>query len=281
MGRSIATALKAPGRTGLTLPYNWHDTAQRRWMREDLGSRVEGAQRVAIIWAAGRTGFGSTPTQMDAEAGLLGELADFAVARRRAGQSVSFHLTSSAGGLFEGQNDIGTHSQPSPQRPYGEVKLAQEALITEAVKTEGLSGAIYRPSSVYGYVPDRRLGLIATLILNTLQGKETLITGSRETLRDYVLAEDAGKFIAGCALRNAPTLETHLLASGQAASIGHVIERVTDALGQTPILRDETVQSNAAHMTFQAGALPPGLQRTPFAEGVRLCAALVRAHLGV
>ena len=43
-----------------------------------------------------------------------------------------FFLVSSAGGLFEGQRNVGDRSQPSPMRPYGFLKLRQEKLLQDA-----------------------------------------------------------------------------------------------------------------------------------------------------
>src|ERR1041385_672024 len=80
----------------------------------------------------------------------------------------AFHLLSSAGGLYNGQRNVGRDSVPFATNPYGRAKLEQERQLHLALAhTQRM---IYRPASVYGFAgPGTRLGLVAALIHNSIR----------------------------------------------------------------------------------------------------------------
>lgn len=92
------------------------------------------AARLAVIWAAGQSGFGTDEPGMETE---FAALADVRALTRRIGEAVRLPLAtafvhmSSAGGLYEGQLACGRDARPTPLRPYGPGKLAHEAAIAE------------------------------------------------------------------------------------------------------------------------------------------------------
>lgn len=271
VGAAVADAL--PG-SRTARAYDWGDASARSATRADLAQAVAGAGEVAIVWAAGRAGFGAAAEDMAAEDVAFTEILAFGQALQSEGAAVTLHLVSSAGGLFEGQTAVGPGAVPRPIRPYGAAKLAQE----EALAASGLGGAIYRLSSVYGYRPGGRLGLISTLILNALAGRSTPITGQMETRRDYVLASDAGRFIAARIAKGQAGEGPLLLASGASASIAQVTEAVQTALGAVPLgLELADAPTNAADMSFDPAALPADWQPTPLAEGIAETLAAIRA----
>ncbi|MEM7528286.1 MAG: NAD-dependent epimerase/dehydratase family protein [Pseudomonadota bacterium] len=270
VGGAIAeTFTRRLDRPGRDLNYPWGDAAGRAEIRRDLSDLLSGSDSVDIVWSAGRSGFGSDTQTMATETGLVRELVDFSQSLTPGDGAASFHLLSSAGGLFEGISPIERGSVPCPLRPYGTGKEAQEALLS---KTE-LRAHIYRPSSVYGYRRGARLGLVAALLRNAQEGSVTRIAGANDTVRDYVLAEDMGQFIAARVLAAAPLPPAPLLlASGRPAAIGEIVAIVRRIVERPVLLQYATAPDNARHMSFRPSALPKGWRPTALETGIRLTA---------
>ncbi|MDP2274628.1 MAG: NAD-dependent epimerase/dehydratase family protein [Archangium sp.] len=204
--------------------------------------------RVRVFWCAGKAGFASDQAQCDLE------LRSFETVLRWAEQlelPVEFHLASSAGGLHEGQLLVGSPAEVITTRPYAALKLAQErALQTSSVKQQ----FIYRLSSVYGVpVPERRLGLISTLVINALRRKPTLITAEASTLRDFVSAQDAGRFMA----QEEKAEGLHYLVSGHPLSIWSLQLAVERALRRPVSVVYSVKKDNVASTSFLPSMRPP------------------------
>jgi len=236
--------------------------------------------RLAVIWAAGLSGFGTSMPEMDTENEALGSVR--ALARRVAGDLSparrSFVHVSSAGGLFEGQVACGLASVPAPLRPYGHGKLAQE----NAVEGDPDLGhrLIVRPSSVYGYATGGRRGLVPALVAAAIQCRDASIFGALTTQRDFVFAPDIGRYIAARVLAPWPKMpaklpETVLLASGRPASVFEVIQLVEGYVGKALQLRIDPRPENGRDNTFLPSALPKGFQPTRLQEGIALTATAV------
>lgn len=268
---------------GEMLPYDWQDADQRCAQRSAIWAALERngrGDRIVLIWAGGRSGFGSTVEDMEGETGLVDELVTFAcrTKARFPGSAIEFHLLSSAGGLFEGQTHCGASSLPHPLRPYGEGKMAQEIILFRAEELDGRH--IYRPSSVYGVTGSRRVGLVAALIGNALTGATTHIFGDPGTLRDYVLADDIGRFVAGrVSIAEHRQVCVHLLATGRPAAVHEIIELVEHCIDAPLRLRFDPHPTNTRNMSFLASALPKGWASTPLATGVAHTAILIRSQL--
>ena len=138
-------------------PFSWQNAGERqqhaneieRYIAELAGT--EGVPCVvSVIWAAGRAGFLSTSPEILEELSAFRDVLAFAdrLGSRLSSARHMFHLTSSAGGLFEGQRLVDQDSKPEPRRPYGELKLGQERLLAKS--TSQIAKFVYRPSSVYG-----------------------------------------------------------------------------------------------------------------------------------
>jgi UDP-glucose 4-epimerase len=220
------------------------------------------------IWAAGRSGFSADDADVDHELAAYADVIAFAL---RAGQladptSRRFHLISSAGGLFEGQRYVDHQSQPSPHRPYGLGKLAQERRLQDV--SDRLPSFIYRPSSVFGYAAGGRIGLIAALIRDALHRRTSTIFGDWNTIRDYVFADDIGRYVGEIVVDRLQLPEIHLLASGKPASIGEVVSRVERSLQRRISVRFRPSTVNSSHNSFRPSALPSGWRPTPFETAV-------------
>lgn len=275
IGQSIAYSLMRFENTShRIMPYNWSDPTLRSIQRVEIRKmlrayRSKNVERIAFVWAAGRSGFGSDGESLDRELKLLGEAIEVINDAREVfiDARPSVHLMSSAGGLFEGLTHCDSRTKPQPLRPYGVGKLEQEAYVLGL--DEGIVKRIYRPSSVYGFSNGGRLGLISTLVKNALTNESTRIFGHCNTLRDYVLANDIGRFVTHQVLRADVGGETVcLLARGRSASMYEVIETVRRILQKDLILQFDPKPHNALDIGFMPSALPKSWNPTDLVEGI-------------
>jgi nucleoside-diphosphate-sugar epimerase len=267
-------------------PYDWHDAGLRQAQRAAIAAALPQAGRVAVVWTGGQSGFGSSDADMEQETSVMAELIAMAEDLRR-DRPVDFHLMSSAGGLFESQTHCSEHSIPRPLRPYGAGKLMQEARLERAVTLQ--RRYVYRPSTVYGVTRSKRVGLVTALISNAMQGRTTRIFGNPNTLRDYVLADDIGHYVArkivdpdpgpDASPDTGPQVLTRLLASGRSASVFEVIERIRERIERPLLLQFDPHPSNVRDMSFLPSALPPDWQATSLASGISRIITFLRSGL--
>jgi nucleoside-diphosphate-sugar epimerase len=284
LGGAVEDAFRSKARASAAfMPYAWGDAAARAAQLLDIeralldGAAPEGPRSIDVIWAGGRSGFGSSPEDMAAEQEIFAQILAFGstLQARFPDAAHGFHMISSAGGLFEGISHCGADTAPRPLRPYGNGKLRQEALLHAAAGLE--LRRIYRPSSVYGFRPGGRLGLVTALASNALTGRTTRIVGSPHTIRDYVSAEDIGRFVAQEALRPSPGADlTFLLASGRPAAMCEMIALVEQAVQTRTLLQYDPNPSNALNMSFRPSALPRRWRPTALETGIRRTVSQVR-----
>ena len=274
VGSSILDALSVPGDlVASSLPFPWTGGDGLRTAAADVASRMrdslpEGG-RAAVIWAAGACGFSATEEAAAAELVSFGEVLGIARTLAAAGNPVDFHLLSSGGGLFEGRSGILRTDEPRPKRAYGRLKLEEER---RALAEPGVRVRIYRVSSVYGPLrPGHRLGLVCTLVGNTVAGKATPLFGDPATRRDYVFAPDVGAFVARTVREGGddPAPRTLFLASGRATSIAEAVATVGRVLGREPLVEIRDGGDNRSDITFSPTALPAGFAPVDLETGVR------------
>jgi len=280
VGQAVSDALQQQQARALKrIAYNWQDSFQRSETQTRLAAQAKAGQDIQIVWTAGRAGFGSTSDEMARETDLLVEILAFASDLAATDRHLAFHFTSSAGGLFEGLTEVTHDTVPQPQRPYGKEKIRQEQMVTQAGQEAGFDTRIYRLSSVYGYAPKARLGLISALIVNALNDTPTPITGDIDTLRDYVFAPDIGRFIVDQLAMRGPSCVPFLLASGTSASIATIIDLVQAGMSKPLLLDQQKVATNTAHMSFTPQSLPDGWTPSPLEDGIRQTIKLACHHL--
>ena len=282
--RALRLRFEAEGRD---FPYDWHDAGLRQAQRADIGAALPNAGRLSLVWTGGQSGFGSTDADMAQETAIVAELIAMAQTLRHDDRPVDFHMMSSAGGLFESQTHCSEHSIPRPLRPYGTGKLMQEQALAQAAGLDRRH--VYRPSSVYGVTRSKRVGLVTALISNAMQGRTTRIFGNPNTLRDYVLADDIGHYLArwivGAVSDPAPDHApdqgplTFLLASGRSASVFEVIERIRERIERPLLLQFDPHPSNVRDMSFLPSGLPADWQPTPLASGISRIVTFLRSGL--
>ncbi len=261
VGGAVSEALQRAGAVPcaqVRLPWGQAEEMQRALeeARAALRERVRSASApvFSLVWAAGRAGFASPEAQHQAE------LEDFKRVARwgetllsgfSESQGRFFHV-SSAGGLFEGQRLVDGNSQPQPLRAYGAFKLLQE---DEVWKFDAYgSRVVYRPSTVYGFAPGGRVGLILALLRNGVRRAVTFISGDPATLRDYVFHKDVGNVVASDVLAAAPgppPRQVRLLASGKPSSLQEVCRVAEHVLGRRLYVSYERGPQNALHNTYR------------------------------
>jgi nucleoside-diphosphate-sugar epimerase len=276
IGSAVARAVIQEGvRSAITLPFSWKDAdcreADLASLSETMIGMMAGSVRhVEVVWTAGRAGFAAGWSDVEEELAafetvnrLCVQLRDaLPVARHR------IHMMSSAGGLFEGLRFVEEQTAPAPRRPYGHLKLEEEQRANRL--SAGIIPFIYRPSSVYGLgVFGGRAGLIATLIQNAKRYTPSRIVGQLDTVRDYVLVNDIGKFVAHCMNMRAERPESFLLASGRPTAIGEVLDIVGKVIGRPLYLKLDTAPSNASHFSYRRSALPDNWFPTDLETGIK------------
>ena len=265
-------------RTALNDLDHWHETqipitwaAPQKSLAQSVAALEQSAltsKRTIIVWSAGVCGFGASEQQTQLELHSFHTLLDqFSSAGMAA--SSDFHLVSSAGALFEGQICINNKNVPASYRPYAALKLAQEASLATRASADKLH--IYRPSSVYGRIhPKHRLGLVATLVKNTYERRVTHLVGRTHSLRDYVWADDIGRFVARQAYFAMPSDATpHILAQGKPSSVFEIHRTVELVTGRRTYISFDLNGDNDRHTTFGPSVMPDTWCPQTIAFGVR------------
>ena len=229
--------------------------------------------RMSVVWAAGRAGFAASSAEVELEMTsfelVVDMVASLAANVTGLGRLAFFHV-SSAGGLFEGQHNVGNASTPNPKRPYGVLKARQEAKLH--LLPAAVAKRIYRPSSIYGYIePQKRMGLIPTLIYNGAIRRVSHIFGDISTLRDYVPADDIGAFIASEVLATHPEASSRpiILAAGKPTSIFEIKKVIESVIGHKMYTSYQLNQSNAQDNSFLRCDLPKNWSSVGLVVGIR------------
>lgn len=237
---------------------------------------------IAFVWSAGKAGFSATKESTDIE------LASFRIVLALAEKiyqqfpdnSYSFHLLSSAGGLFENQGMVDNTTVSSPNRPYGQLKYDQEELVLAV--DQNVVKYIYRPTSVYGFSSlGQRMGLIPTLIANGYKNQTSTIFGSLSTLRDYVFNEDIGRHITKNLFPAAHNSEVNIqfLATGKPSSIYEIKYSVEYIIRKKIYLKFVTnpETDNSVDITVNSSILPTNWSTTDIRTGIRYVREMIVA----
>lgn len=214
---------------------------------------------LCVLWCAGKAGFLAEESDIKAELAIFRRVLELAQSSEALYQDskISFHLISSAGGLFEGQKCVTRNSNPRPLRLYGHLKKNQEDLLLSS--SSRLLKRIYRLSSAYGYISrGHRMGLISTLIFNGIRQQVSHIYGNPSKLRDYVWCNDLGKYIARDLsedLREENCTFDHLV-SGKPSSIYEIQHIIEELLGRKIYIAFHDTNLNSGDITFSRTIFP-------------------------
>lgn len=206
--------------------------------------------KIDVIWSAGKTGFLATSDEIKTDLLFFKRVNDEIGAillKLAPDASRRYVLISSAGGLYEGQTNVGLSSPPVTKRPYGDLKLEQENYVRDARWID--QHAILRLSSVYTVSNlSSRLGLIPTIVSRAIRQEFVTIFGTEMTLRDYVLDRDIGKYVADHIDKDMP--EEGFIIDGKPYSILEIKGMIEQITGKKVYLRYTLLKSNAANISF-------------------------------
>lgn len=226
--------------------------------------QISSGQTLEVIWSAGKAGFYANQKEIKQELDEFKSHLNFiSQAAYSTGITINFTLFSSAGGLFEGQRLIETNTIPDPQRFYGNLKLNME----KALESYSFNLVrIVRLTSVFGYIlPNQRRGLIPTLIENGLKRRITSISGTFDTLRDYIFVEDIASFIIQDFSSKTMRPEGKIvhLSSEKPSSIGEIIHSVEKILKRKLFLQWNPKPTNPAHISYRSQSISDKFKMTP------------------
>ena len=271
LGSAISGGLRYHGRSrarSINIPWESRvraDILERSAEAMSVTSRA----RDAIVWAAGRAGFSSDKRSCEEELAAFADVVGAVeqIVEHRGPQTVSFHMVSSAGGLFEGVTRVSRDSPVTPRRPYGFMKLQQEDLALRL--STRIPVSIYRVSTVYSSPrPGQRVGLIGELIRNGLDRRPISIYGAMDTLRDYVGNEEVGRHIAQRIMsQQAPGPAIEMVIAGQPTPIAAVVDVVQRLIRRKLLVSFEDAW-NARDITFDPSIRAAGFHPEALRVGV-------------
>lgn len=219
---------------------------------------------IHIIWSAGKCGFSASLSEIEDEKEtfiFIVKKIDELINQLNLSGVTTWHLMSSAGGLYEGLINVDLDTLCQIKRPYGDLKMQQEKVLKGLSNLSSLN--IYRLSSVYSdYNLSDRLGLLGTLVKNGLTSKVTSIFGSEMTLRDYVNDNDIANYLYNRIVYEKLRSETsiQIIASGRPYSIYHIKSIIEEKINMPLFLKYSLVNFNADNITFNPSCLPKGLR---------------------
>ncbi len=267
------------GYSSCFLPFRW----EKAWRYQSDGNDISTYLRsilktfqssdVSIVWSAGKSGFFTDKKDTDAEMQSYEVVLSMlrALIEEFPENRYFFHLISSAGGLFEGQNVIGIESKPHPLRPYGKLKLDQELRLLSF--DEKLNKCIYRLTSVFGYIGENhRMGLITALINNGIKNRISTIFGNMATLRDYLHSDELGGFVASKLFdTSAGFYKVYYLGSGKPSSIYEIVRLVEQELGRKIYIQFSSASQydNSLNIVLNNSLLPNDWRPVDLKSSVR------------
>ncbi|MGA0568914.1 NAD-dependent epimerase/dehydratase family protein [Rathayibacter sp. KR2-224] len=190
----------------------------------------------AVVWAAGAAVTSSSKEDLNAELDTFSRCVK--AIRAAASTRGTFFYASSAGGAYAGSSGppFDETTLPAPLSPYGELKLAAEAIATNELTPHGINVCIGRIANLYG--PGQRLdkmqGLISHLAVAQFSPRPATIYVSLDTIRDYIYVDDCASLIADLIEEVSDSSGdagegvsvTKVLASGRGVTIGELIGEI-------------------------------------------------------
>jgi UDP-glucose 4-epimerase len=120
-------------------------------------------------------------------------------------------------------------SEPVPLGGYGQLKLQQE-IAARGLLDPSTNVLIARIANLYGPGQDldKLQGLISRLALTSVTKEPLTMFVPLDTLRDYISADDAAARLLHWMSVDAESLTIRVIASGQATSLGYLINLMKD-----------------------------------------------------
>jgi NAD dependent epimerase/dehydratase len=154
-----------------------------------------------------------------------------------------------------------TEAHPlEPQSPYAASKLGADKLMDSWHRSFELPVVVVRPFNTYGPRQSAR-AIIPTIISQALAG-DTLRLGSLHPRRDLTFVRDTASAMIAAATSPDALGETIQLGTGEAVSVGEIVEAVGELMGRElhPVLDEARVRPE--HSEVQLLLSDPGLARS-------------------
>jgi UDP-glucose 4-epimerase len=285
MGSALCRHLATRGEPTLAARVRWGTDQAGADLADavtQLGRALTDGESWRVYWCAGAGVVATGPEALREELTSLETLADAvaALAGRVDGPGTVF-FASSAGGIYAGSagGPFDESTEPAPLAPYGRLKLAQEAALTQVL--DGRTAiAIGRVANLYG--PGQNLakpqGLISQLCLAYHTGRPVGLYVSLDTRRDYLYVADAAAQVAALAdvaarrgTAGAPVLK--VLASGRSTTIGAILAELRRLERHPPrviISSSPSAKAQATDLRLRSAWGPEidALARTCLPEGI-------------
>ena len=249
-----------------SVPFPWHNTSMQNLALDCIIEDVLLAQKVQVIWSAGKGNLMSTKDDFIVGEQALQRVITF-LQNECVESEVVIHYLSSAGALHYGQNYIDYDSAVITDNAYACSKSIEEKLLENFV-THSLNKIlyIYRPSTVYGYVKNKRFGLITKLLFDVKMNNVTSIYGSENTIRDFVYVDDLSRYIVGKILSppEGKNIQIHYCISGEPRSIRNIIDNIGDVCDKRPLVSFALSKLNSNNISYSKSLRPQGFNTTDF-----------------
>lgn len=201
----------------------------------------------------------------DAETNILGSLRLIELAKK---YSIRHFIYISSGGAAYGEPEYLPCDEAHPVNPlcpYGASKHTVEHYLYLYDQIYGLPYTVLRYPNVYGprQNPAGEAGVVAIFAGKMLSGKQAVINGDGEQLRDYV-------FVADCAKANWLALEVehpsgiYNLGSGKGTSVNEIFEELKRLTGSTQVpIHGPAKAGETRHIYLDAGKAHSTLKWNP------------------
>lgn len=149
---------------------------------------------------------------------------------------VGHYYFASTGGAIYGDTGLESNSEdtpPSPLSPYGQAKLAVEAMLEEKRLAGDLDSTVWRLSNPYGprQNPANRQGFIAIALHHVLSGTPIPVMGPGDMVRDYLYIDDAIS-MASSFLGRDTNHRVYNIGSGVGVSVNEVLDVISSVVGR-------------------------------------------------
>jgi NAD dependent epimerase/dehydratase len=208
---------------------------------ESVGRAVKGSEIVLHLGAQIAIPYSYVNPRDFFEVNVLGTL-NVAQACLAAGVQRVVH-TSTSEVYGSAQHVPITETHPlEPQSPYAASKLSADKVIDSWHRSFDLPGVVLRPFNTYGPRQSAR-AIIPTIISQALAG-DTLRLGSLHPRRDLTFVRDTAAGMIAAATATDAVGHTIQLGTGQAVSVGEIVELVGEIMGKElhPVLDEARVR---------------------------------------
>lgn len=291
LGSALCRVLDSGGTT-LFSPneaFCWRDPAKLHSQLvsavQSFGQQIQTEERWEIYWAAGVGTMGSSAEVMmpetEAFAVVLQAINSQSHLKAKLGRLT---LASSAGAIYAGctQEIIHDETPAAPTTPYAHEKLKQEHLLAAWTQSNmNWTGVAARISTLYGpgNSHTKQQGLIAHIARCILQNKPTHIYVPIDTIRDYIIADDAALSIIRLLQHmNTPGFFTRIIAAGEPTTIAEIISIYKRITRRNPrVITSANQLSGVYTRRIQFRTKLAGPNERPFRTGLVIGIARVMA----